>query len=366
MKEWTLQSLELLNFKSYPHANFDFGARINCIVGPNGAGKTNVLDAIYYLSTGKSYFQSSDAPNIHHQQQQMSIQGLYAHDGEEERIHIGLEKGQRKKIYRNDELYKRLADHVGLIPVVMISPSDRDLIAEGGEVRRRFIDATLSQTDPVYFDHLLQYHQALKQRNTMLRNGMGKDNSLREIYDHQLVEHGLEIFKRRRAFSQTFAEDVAKHYEAISNGAEAVTFAYATKIEEDHYAEQLKEALPKDLVMEYTTFGIHKDDLKLSMDGRLIKRYGSQGQQKTYLIALKLAQYHYLHQVKGFRPILLLDDIFDKLDAERVHRMIDRVNQGVFGQIFITDTHPERAQAIAEAEGVEANIIHVERQNQPV
>ncbi len=360
MSEWILHSLDLLNFKSYNQSLFTFSPRINCIVGKNGAGKTNILDAIYYLSTGKSYFLSTDAQTIHHDKQMMSIEGIYIHDKEEERIHVGLEKGQRKKIRRNGEVYKRMADHVGLIPVVIISPYDRDLIVEGSEARRKFLDATISQIDTAYLDHLIQYHKALKQRNTMLRNGMGSDASLRDIYDEQLVYHGGIIFQKRKAFCAQFSPEVASHYNAISDGAEQVTFSYKTKVNADDYAELLKEALSKDLVMEHTTFGVHKDDLVFNMNRRLIKRFGSQGQQKTYLIALKLAQYNYLYEYKGFRPILLLDDIFDKLDAERVHRIIERVNQGVFGQIFITDTHPERATAIAEEEGVEANIIHIE------
>jgi len=359
MNEWTLHTLDLLNFKSYKQSLFTFSPRINCIVGKNGAGKTNILDAIYYLSTGKSYFVSTDAQTIHHNEQMMSVEGIYHHDDEDERIHVGLEKGQRKKIRRNGEVYKRMADHVGLIPVVIISPSDRDLIVEGSEARRKFLDATISQTDTSYLDHLIQYHKTLKQRNTMLRNGMGTDASLRAIYDEQMVYHGSKIYQKRHAFCAVFSPEVTSHYNAISDGAEQVTFAYKSKVNIDNYAEQLKEALAKDLAMEHTTFGVHKDDLAFDMNGRLIKRFGSQGQQKTYLIALKLAQYHYLNEHKGFRPILLLDDIFDKLDAERVHRIIERVNQGVFGQIFITDTHPERAIAIAAEEGVEANIIHV-------
>lgn len=366
MKEWTLHTLDLLNFKSYPESRFTFTPKINCIVGKNGAGKTNILDAIYYLSTGKSYFLSTDAQTIHHHQQMMSVEGLYSHDNEEECIHVGLEKGQRKKIRRNGDVYKRMADHVGLIPVVMISPSDRDLIVEGSEARRKFIDATLSQTDTSYLDHLLQYHKTLKQRNTMLRNGMGNDAALREVYDTQLVDHGVVIYEKRKSFCEAFAGEVALHYNAISDGAEHISLSYQSKINQETYASQLLNALPKDLILEYSTFGIHKDDLGFEMNGRLIKRFGSQGQQKTYMIALKLAQYHYLHNHKGFRPLLLLDDIFDKLDAERVHRIIEQVNQGVFGQVFITDTHPERAKAIAEEKGVDVHIIHVKSNNQPV
>jgi DNA replication and repair protein RecF len=366
MNEWILESLHLLNFKSYPEATFTFSPRINCIVGQNGAGKTNILDAIHYLSNGKSYFNAVDAQNIHHHQQFMTVEGNYIHADESEIIHLALEKGQYKKIRRNQELYKRLSDHIGLIPVVVISPSDRDLITEGSELRRKFLDASLAQTDKVYLDHLIQYHQALRQRNTMLRKGMVNDPGLVEIYDRQLVTHGIYIHEKRAAFCADFAVSVRNHYRDISGDAEQIELEYQTRVTPDGFAQLLRDALQKDMALEYTSVGIHKDDLLFTMEGRPMKKFGSQGQQKTYLIALKLAQYHFLHQHKGFKPILLLDDIFDKLDEQRVRHIIDSVSNGVFGQIFITDTHPERAEKLAGEEDFEAKIIRVERENQVV
>ncbi|MCC5916350.1 MAG: DNA replication/repair protein RecF [Cryomorphaceae bacterium] len=360
MNEWILESLQLLNFKSYEEAQFAFGPRINCLVGQNGAGKTNVLDAIHYLSNGKSYFNAIDAQNIKHQQNFMTVEGKYLHADQREHIHLALEKGQRKKIRRNQELYKRLSDHIGLIPVVVISPSDRDLITEGSEPRRKFLDGTIAQTNTAYLDHLLQYHQVLKQRNSMLRKGIS-DESLLDIYDAQLVNHGLEIYRQRLSFCDDFAENVSQHYKEISGDAERISFAYKSKITPENYVELMQGARQKDRILEYTTVGIHRDDLAFNMDGRSVKRFGSQGQQKTYLIALKLAQYHYLHLQKGFKPLLLLDDIFDKLDASRVHHIINSVSNGVFGQIFITDTHPERAEKLAGEGGFDAKIIRIER-----
>jgi DNA replication and repair protein RecF len=250
-------------------------------------------------------------------------------------------------------------DHVGLIPVVMISPADRDLIIEGGEARRRFLDATLSQTDTMYLDNLVRYHNVLKQRNSALRNGVN-DPGLLEVYDMQMAETGAFISRRRAEFCQQFANSVAQHYSAISDAAENVSLEYTTKVEPENYLEQLQSTIAKDRVIEHTTFGVHRDDLELLMEGRSIKKFGSQGQQKTFSIALKFAQYDYLFASKGFKPILLLDDIFDKLDARRVQQMMENVSRGSFGQVFITDTHPERVQQLEKGINEEINTILLE------
>jgi DNA replication and repair protein RecF len=357
MHEWTLLKLYLWNFKNYREAQFDFSSRINFIGGANGAGKTNILDAIYYLSTGKSYFNPSDSHSVFHGENSMSIKGEYLHDNLKEGIHLAWEG--RKVLKRNDEKYKRLMDHVGLIPVVMISPADRDLIIEGSEARRKFLDSTLSQTDTLYLDNLVRYHSLLKQRNAALRNGVS-DPGLLEVYDIQMAETGALLSRKRAEFCQQFAHSVAQHYAAISDSAENVSLNYATKVDPEKYLEQLQSRIAKDRAIEHTTFGIHRDDLELLMEDKSIKRFGSQGQQKTFSIALKLAQYDYLYASKGFKPILLLDDIFDKLDARRVQQMVENVSRGSFGQVFITDTHPERVQQLEKGINEEINTILLE------
>lgn len=361
MQEWILKRLSLLNYKNYQDADFEFSPQINFIVGPNGAGKTNILDAIHYLSTGKSYFNPTDAQNVRHGETAMSIMGEFVHNESTERIHLAWDK--RKILKRNDEKYKRMMDHVGLIPVVVISPADRDLIVDGSESRRRFLDSTLSQIDPVYLDHLVRYHNVLKQRNALLKKGIS-DLSLLEIYDEQFVAHGIYIAKKRQSFCDEFAPQVANHYTSIADGVDAVSLKYNSKVDTDKYLEQLRLAFAKDRVLEHSTFGIHRDDLDCLLEERPIKKFGSQGQQKTFSIALKLAQFDYLMAKKGFKPILLLDDIFDKLDASRVKKMVENVSSGVFGQIFITDTHPERVEQLSNFTGLPIYSIELRRNNE--
>jgi len=359
-----LQKLSLLNFKNYQEAELSFSPTVNAFTGDNGAGKTNLLDAIHYLSLCKSYFNPIDSQQIKQGSDFFMIQGVFERNEIDETISCSLKKNQKKQFKRNKKDYQRLADHIGLFPLVMISPYDISIIIEGSEERRRFIDSVISQTDNQYLDELISYNKSLTTRNALLKkiSETGRyDPLLLEVYDEQLVASGTRIFEKRQLFMQEFLSVFNKHYQYITEDAENVELVYESQLIENNFAQLLKSSVEKDRILERTTSGIHKDDLSFSIHGLPMKKFGSQGQQKSFLIALKLAQYSFLYQKKGFKPLLLLDDIFDKLDDKRVKKLMTMVSEDDFGQIFITDTSKQRIERIFAGIGVEVNIFEIEK-----
>jgi len=344
-----LLKLSLLNFKNLSAIQFEFDSKINCLVGANGVGKTNVLDAIYYLSFTKSYFNPSALQIINHDADFFVIDGAFKKGDNDEQIVCSIKRGQKKIVKRNGKIYERLQDHIGLLPVVMISPADRDLISEGSEVRRKFIDSVISQSDSSYLKSLIQYNKTVSQRNHLLKYFAANhtfDAVNLEIYDEKLNELGAIIYEKRKQFLETFIPIFKERYKLITNNKEQVDLTYKSQLEDADLKQLLKESLTKDRLFQYTTVGIHKDDLQFNISGFPIKKFGSQGQQKSYLIALKLAQFEFIKLKTNGVPILLLDDIFDKLDENRVLQLINLVNKDIFGQLFITDTHAERTENV--------------------
>lgn len=342
-----LKTLSVLNYKNFESKTFEFDAKINCFVGANGVGKTNILDAIYHLSFGKSYFNPIASQNIKHNEDFFVVDGVYSKLERQEKIIISLKKGQKKIIKRNGKVYDKFSDHIGFLPLVIISPADRDLIIEGSDTRRKFIDGVISQSDKTYLKQLISYNKVLIQRNALLKyfavNNTFNGDTL-DIYNAQLNELGKAIHENRNEFLKVFVPIFKERYKAISNGNEVVNLSYKSDLFEDSLSTLLKNSLNKDKVLQYTSVGIHKDDLKFEIEDYPIKKFGSQGQQKSFLIALKLAQFDFIKAQSGVTPILLLDDVFDKLDENRVSQIIALVDDENFGQIFITDTHPERTE----------------------
>lgn len=342
-----LKSLSLLNYKNFDSKSFVFNDKINCIVGNNGIGKTNVLDAIYHLSFGKSYFNPVALQNIKHNEDFFVINGEYLKDDKTEKVAISLKRGQKKVIKRNGKAYEKFSEHIGFLPLVIISPADRDLIIEGSSTRRKFIDSVISQSDKNYLNQLISYNKVLAQRNALLKyfalnHTFNKDTL--EVYNSQLNEYGSVIFNKRNNFLKEFIPIFKSRYQAISNGNETVNLVYHSPLFENDLNTLLQEAINKDKALQYTSVGIHKDDLHFNIEAHPIKKFGSQGQQKSFLIALKLAQFDFIKAQSGVNPILLLDDIFDKLDENRVAQIIKLVNDENFGQLFISDTHAERTE----------------------
>ncbi|QEE49536.1 DNA replication/repair protein RecF [Flavobacterium alkalisoli] len=347
-----LKNLSLLNYKNISEANFEFDSKINCFVGKNGIGKTNVLDAIYHLSYGKSYFNPLAIQNIKHGEEFFVIDGTFEKNERTEQIVCSLKKGQKKVLKRNSKAYDKFSEHIGFIPLVMISPSDNDLIMEGSETRRKFIDSVISQLDPAYLQELISYQKIVAQRNALLKYfaiNRTFDKETLSIYNEQLTTLGHVIFEKRKQFLADFIPIFNTHHHAITNSAEDVTLVYQSQLEEKPLNELLEENLQRDKVLQYTSVGIHKDDLSFEIENHPIKKFGSQGQQKSFLIALKLAQFDFIKKQSGVLPILLFDDIFDKLDETRVSKIVEMVNDKVFGQIFISDTHPERTETIVKS-----------------
>ncbi len=344
-----LKNLSLINYKNFAAQNFDFEPKINCFVGNNGVGKTNVLDAIYHLSFGKSYFNPVATQNIRHEEDFFLIDGSFEKDAREEKIVCSLKKGMKKIIKRNGKIYEKFADHIGFLPLVIISPADRDLIIEGSDTRRKFIDGVLSQSDHTYLQNLINYNKVLMQRNALLKYFFVNhtfDNATLSVYNEQLQEYGMIIFNKRKVFLKTFIPIFKEQYASISGDKEVVNLSYESSLLEKDLLLLLQENIDKDRALQYTSVGIHKDDLNFEIATHPIKKFGSQGQQKSFLIALKLAQFYFIKERTKTKPILLLDDIFDKLDESRVERLITLVDNEQFGQIFISDTHAERTENV--------------------
>ena len=357
-----IKNLKLFNFKNHSEKSFDFSPEINCFVGNNGAGKTNILDALHYLSMAKSFLGNLDAQNILHESDFFAIEAEIQGEEKNDIIKVQLPKEGKKIIKKNDKTYERIADHIGFLPSVMISPYDSNLISDGSESRRKFLDAMISQTDSDYLFALIQYQKTLQQRNALLKyfaKNRTFDLDSLEIYNEPLTKFGTQIFEKRQRFVASILPTIQHFYEIISKGNEKVTVIYESNLNEQNFEEILSENLEKDRVLTYTSQGIHKDDLRFEMNGNLIKKFGSQGQQKSFLIALKLAQIKRIKDITNKNPILLLDDIFDKLDDNRVSQLIELVNQQNFGQIFITDTHRERTESVVKRINEESKIFEI-------
>jgi DNA replication and repair protein RecF len=340
-----LKQLTLTQYKNISSRTFELNPKINCFVGDNGVGKSTVLDAIYHLALGKSYFNPIAVQNIQFGQEFFVLEGRFEKEEREEKIICSLKKGQKKIVKRNGKVYEKLADHIGLIPTVIISPSDRDLISEGSSTRRKFIDGVIGQTDKVFLQHLMEYTKILSQRNALLKYfaiNQTFDQDTLEIYNEQLVERSTPIYESRKRFMEAFIPIFKSRYQEISGQDELVSLEYESQLNDALHQDMLKSSLAKDRMIQYTSVGIHKDDVLFLKDGQPIKKFGSQGQQKTFLVALKLAQFDFLKSQTGGAPILLLDDAFDKLDQKRVSQIVALVDQNDFGQIFITDTHEDR------------------------
>ncbi|QCX38292.1 DNA replication/repair protein RecF [Aureibaculum algae] len=344
-----LKKISLVNYKNFEAEAFEFNTKINCFVGYNGVGKTNVLDAIYHLAFTKGYFNSIASQNIQHEKEFFVVEGLFNLDEREELINCSFKKGQKKVVKRNGKDYEKLSEHIGLIPVVIISPNDTNLISEGSDVRRKFMDSVIAQSDKNYLQDLISYNKVLSQRNALLKYFASNhtfDALNIDVYNKQLIDFGDRIYKKRKSFAEDFAPILERRHKHISSEGENVSFKYKSQLEKTDFEELLKKSLEKDRVLQYTSVGIQRDDLLYSIEEYPIKKFGSQGQQKTYLIALKLAEFDFIQMQSKKTPILLLDDIFDKLDENRVSKIVDLVNDDNFGQIFITDTHAERTENV--------------------
>jgi DNA replication and repair protein RecF len=344
-----LEKLILTQFKNYALQSIDCSPTLNCFVGNNGMGKTNLLDAVYYLCMGKSYFNTVDAQLVCHGQDFFRLEGHFIGEDRKEQIVVKVIPRKKKEVERNGVPYQKLSEHVGLLPVVMIAPDDTYLVTEGSEARRRLVDNTLSQFDPQYLQHLIRYNKLLKQRNALLKQlaeNRTFDTTLLETYDLQMQPAAAYITQQRRLFLDDFIPVVTKYYAQIANQQEEVGCRYQTKLEEVDFIDLLLEHREKDRVLQRTTAGPHRDDIEFELEGRPLKRFASQGQLKSFVLALKLAQYDVLKTQKNRKPILLLDDIFDKLDINRVTQLLKLLLASDFGQIFLTDTHTSRIQEI--------------------
>jgi len=358
-----LKKLSVANFKNYEEASLAFSEKINCFIGDNGVGKTNLLDAIHYLSFCKSYFNPIDSQNIRHSQDFFSIHGTYnKNGGQSDRISCIQRLNQKKQFRLNQKDYDRLSDHIGLYPLVMVSPYDRDLINEGSEVRRRYLDGVISQFDRNYLEDLINYNKALAQRNALLKHFAETrtfNYDALEIWDRQLTEPGKRIFEKRSGFLKEFIPIFQHYFEFISGGREKVGITYESQLSERDLDELLAVSVDKDRAARYTTCGIHKDDLQLVIDGFPVKKFGSQGQQKSYVIAIKLAQFEHTKNLKGFKPVLLFDDIFDKLDDHRVGQIVRLVSENNFGQVFLSDTQRQRVEKLLQEVKIDHRIFEI-------
>ncbi len=346
-----LEKITLVNYKNFESQVFEFEDKINCFVGDNGVGKTNVLDAIYYLSFAKSYFNPIAVQNIKHSEDFFVIEGNYQLNEKKEIIVCSLKRGSKKVIKRNGKNYKKFSEHIGHLPLVIVSPADRDLIVDGSDTRRKFMDTVISQSDKFYLKTLISYNKVLSQRNALLKYFAANrtfDALNLKAYNEQLLKYGSEIYEKRKLFLSEFIPMFKKRYLEVASEKEQVDLRYKTQLEEGGLLDLFEQSVDRDRVLQYTSIGVHKDDLSFIIDNYPIKKFGSQGQQKSYLIALKLAQFDIIKAHSKVKPILLLDDIFDKLDDFRVSQIVNLVNKDEFGQLFLSDTHRERTEEVVK------------------
>ncbi|PKG41830.1 DNA replication/repair protein RecF [Psychroflexus sp. MES1-P1E] len=359
-----IKKLSLINYKNFEQLTLEFDSKINCFVGKNGIGKTNVLDAIYHLAFGKSYFNPVTSQNIKHEEEFFMLEGEFLNGEKEERIITSFKRGHGKLIKRNGKEYEKISDHIGTIPLVIISPTDRDLIVEGSETRRKFMDGVIAQGDKLYLNTLLKYNKIVSQRNALLKyfavNRTFDETSL-EVYDDQIIEFGEIIFEKRQQFIKEFKPILKKRYQEISNSREDISLTYKSQFNNgESFKDVLNSGLKTDLQRQFSNFGTHKDDLIFKIKSHSVKKFGSQGQQKSYLVALKFAQYDFLKSHYGVKPILLLDDIFDKLDEDRVSKIVKMVTDTELGQMCISDTHPERTESVVKKNTNHYKMINLE------
>jgi DNA replication and repair protein RecF len=357
-----LENLYLANFKNYSEVKIDFSKDVNALVGDNGSGKTNLLDAIHFLSMTKSAFNSVDQQSIKHNETYYSIIGRFNVHGKVASLNNSLSQGKRKKIIINENPVNKAAEIIGQFPVVLIAPNDYGLIMEGGDTRRKFIDRIISQLNSAYLLDLMDYNHALKQRNNLLKQFSESGNVDRDIlepYDNLILKLGRQICDERASFCQEYIGKIFKHYQFLAEGKEVIGLKYQSSFLKDNYKKKFHEAFEKDMVSQRTSVGIHKDDFIFEMDGYMLKKFGSQGQQKSFLIALKLAHFDVMHEKKGFKPLLLMDDIFDKLDDHRIQKLTEMIEHHEFGQVFITDARPERTFHFLKKLNIEWKVISV-------
>ena len=345
-----LKQISILNYKNLEQVELEFSPKMNCFIGQNGMGKTNLLDAVYYLSFCKSATNPIDSQNMMHDKDFFVIQGVYeSESGDREEVYCGMKRRQKKVFKRNKKEYSRLSDHIGFIPLVMVSPADTELIAGGSEERRRFMDVVISQYDKEYLEALIRYNKALQQRNTLLKAEAEPDEELLTVWEEMMAMTGEVVYRKRCEFIDEFIPTFQTFYSHISQDKEVVNLSYESHAKHGSLLNQLKESRVRDRIMGYSLKGVHKDDLTMQLGEYPIKREGSQGQNKTYLIALKLAQFDFLRRTgSNTIPLLLLDDIFDKLDASRVEQIVKLVSGDRFGQIFITDTNRDHLDKIMQ------------------
>lgn len=346
-----LKDLKLTQFKNYQKAQLVFSPEMNCFFGVNGAGKTNLLDAIHYLCLTKSAFNTVDLQSIQHKSDFFSIKGTFDMDGKSLEIKCIQEAGKKKQFEANGKTYTKLSEHIGLLPLVLIAPDDTVIINGGSEERRKFFDSLMCQTDKIYLDDLINYQYCLKHRNALLKSfseGKRFDRLLLEPFDRKLIQLAKSLFSARKTFTEKYTPMVTDHYMAISGKKEASGIEYQSDLSKEGYEQHFFQSLEKDLLLKRTSMGIHKDDYNFQLEGHSLKKFGSQGQKKSFLISLKLAQFDVFKKIKGAKPILLLDDIFDKLDDFRISHLMERVAKKEFGQIFITDARPERSKEILQ------------------
>lgn len=359
-----LKQLQLSQYKNYNQQELQFCEKLNSFVGNNGSGKTNLLDAIHYLSFCKGFINPIDSQNIMHEKEYFAIHGEFSVKGSSTDKVSCVQKLNHKKVFKlNQKEYDRLADHIGLFPMVLISPSDSNLIHRGSDERRKYFDSVISQFDTLYLDDLINYNKALFQRNALLRSFVEKryfDLHSLEIWNEQMVVYGQRIWEKRKSFIEHFIEHFNHYFSIISSSKETVQLVYLSQLRNDTLSNLLINGVQKDRSFQYCNFGIHKDDFDFQISNFPLKKFGSQGQQKSFVIALKLAQFEYTRKIKGFKPLLLFDDIFDKLDNLRVEQLIKLVGENGFGQVFITDTHLQRMQELFQKTGIQHKIFMID------
>jgi len=357
-----LKKISIINYKNILDKEYELDPKINCFVGDNGVGKTNILDAVYHLSMGKSYFNVKNDQLINRGKDYMLVDGVFELNNKNESIVFSLKIGEKKVLKRNGKPYKKFSNHIGLIPVVIISPYDNDLINEGSSERRKFIDSIISQNDKEYLINLIAYTRVIQNRNKLLKQynrSVDFDLDTIKVYDDQIYKLSEPIFKARNKFIKEFTPLVLEKYKHISDDKEKISIEYKSDLINNHIENLIKDSFQKDVILQYTSVGLHKDDFVFNIDENRIKRFGSQGQQKSFLIALKLAQFDYLKNETGNSPILLMDDIFDKLDLMRVKRIVEIVNSTNFGQLFLSDTDKERIEKVLSSLNLSSKIFEV-------
>ncbi len=358
-----LKQLVLMNFKNFEELELSFSKNLNCFIGNNGAGKTNIMDAIYYLSFCKSFLNITDSQSMRHGSNYFMIQGEYQHDGTDSLVNCALKRGQKKVFKYNKKEYQRLADHIGKVPLIIISPSDYDLISGASEERRKFIDSLISQYDAHYLNALIRYNKALLQRNKLLKQFAAEKRFSEEsinIWDEQMCMYAQIIHPKRQAYINQITPFFQKYYEYISKGREQIEMSYKSQLNEMSLADLLQQNRAKDRILQYTSVGVHRDDIDFKLGDYKLKKLGSQGQKKTYLVALKMAQFDFIKEMASSTPILVLDDVFDKLDADRVEQIMKLVTDNHFGQIFITDTNREHLHDIINKLDAESSLFSVQ------